>query len=146
MASSPKPASPRRKVPDNPFLGVREQHTSEIAEDYVEVIGDLISEKGEARAVDMAKRLGVTHVTVIRTVARLQKAGLVSTEPYRSIFLTEKGKNLAVTCKERHQLIVRFLQHLGVSEIVARHDAEGIEHHVSNETLAAMKRLTDRKR
>lgn len=109
------------------------------------MIGDLIGETGEARAVDLARRLGVTHVTVIRTVARLQKAGLVKTEPYRSIFLTPKGKRLAAACKQRHLLIVRFLRAIGVPESAARHDAEGIEHHVSRQTLAAMKKFVERK-
>lgn len=140
------PAASRRKSPpDNPFHGVRKQHNSEIAQDYAEVIGDLIGETGEARAVDLARRLGVTHVTVIRTVARLQKAGLVKTEPYRSIFLTPKGKRLAAACKQRHLLIVRFLRAIGVPESAARHDAEGIEHHVSRQTLAAMKKFVERK-
>jgi DtxR family manganese transport transcriptional regulator len=141
-----KDASVERKaLPDNPFRGVREQHTSEIAEDYVEVIADLIGEKGEARAVDLAKRLGVTHVTVIRTIARLQKAGLVKTEPYRSIFLTSKGGHLAAACKARHQLILRFLCELGIPEEIARQDAEGIEHHVSRQTLKAMEAFVDGK-
>src|SRR5580765_3909827 len=74
----------------------RREHANEIAEDYVEAIADLVAEVGEARVVDLAKRLGVTHVTVNRTVARLQNAGLVTSEPYRAIFLTEKGRTLAI--------------------------------------------------
>lgn len=120
----------------------RREHANEIAEDYVEAIADLVSELGEARVVDLAKRLGVTHVTVNRTIARLQKAGLVTSQPYRAIFLTEKGRTLAATCKTRHQTVVAFLRGLGISERVAEMDAEGIEHHVSPETLSAFKRHT----
>lgn len=120
----------------------RREHANEIAEDYVEAIADLVSELGEARVVDLAKRLGVTHVTVNRTIARLQKAGLVTSQPYRAIFLTEKGRTLAATCKTRHQTVVAFLRSLGISERVAEMDAEGIEHHVSPETLSAFKRHT----
>lgn len=119
----------------------RREHASEIAEDYVEAIADLIHETGEARVVDLAKRLGVTHVTVIRTVARLQQAGFVTSQPYRAIFLTEKGRHLAAECKSRHETVVSFLRSLGISERVAEMDAEGIEHHVSAETLAAFKTL-----
>ena len=125
----------------NPFRRVRTQHATETAQDYVEAIADLIAEKGEARAVDLAAKLGITHVTVIKTVTRLQKAGLVQTEPYRSIFLTDEGRKLAATCKARHQLIVEFLHVLGVSEETCQRDAEGLEHHVSEETLEAMKKL-----
>ena len=73
----------------------RQQHAQERAQDYVEAIADLISQHGEARATDLARSLGVTHVTVIRTVQRLQRNGLVTSLPYRSIFLTEAGRKLA---------------------------------------------------
>jgi Mn-dependent transcriptional regulator len=123
----------------------RREHANEIAEDYVEAIADLVTEVGEARVVDLAKRLGVTHVTVNRTVARLQNAGLVTSEPYRAIFLTEKGRTLATACKSRHETVVAFLRGLGIPERVAEMDAEGIEHHVSPETLSAFKRHTAQK-
>jgi DtxR family transcriptional regulator, manganese transport regulator len=115
----------------------RREHAVEIAEDYVEAIADLVAETGEARVVDLAKRLGVTHVTVNRTIVRLQKAGFVTSQPYRAIFLTAKGHDLAATCKSRHQTVVAFLRSLGIPERVAEMDAEGIEHHVSPDTLAA---------
>lgn len=117
----------------------RREHAHETAEDYVEAIADLISEVGEARIVDLAKRFGVTHVTVNRTIARLQKTGLVTTQPYRAIFLTPEGEQLAATCKARHEVVVQFLQSLGIPDHVAERDAEGIEHHVSPETLKAFK-------
>lgn len=122
----------------------RKAHTSEIAEDYVEVIADLIDGGGEARAVDIARRLGVTHVTVTKTVARLRTQGLVDSKPYRSIFLTPRGRQLAESARRRHDIVVRFLRAIGVSETTAQADAEGIEHHVSAETLAAFERLSRR--
>ena len=114
----------------------RREHANEIAEDYVEAIADLVTETGEARVVDLAKRLGVTHVTVNRTIARLQRTGYVTSQPYRAIFLTETGRGLAASCKERHEIVVAFLQSLGIPQHVAERDAEGIEHHVSPERLA----------
>lgn len=122
----------------------RKAHLSEIAEDYVEVIADLIDTNGEARAVDIAKRLGVTHVTVVKTIARLAREELVSTKPYRSIFLTESGRRLAEQARHRHRIVVRFLKSLGVSDAVANADAEGIEHHVSAETLQAFEQYCQR--
>ncbi len=119
----------------------RLQHAQERAQDYVEAIADLIALRGEARATDLAKSLGVTHVTVIRTVQRLQREGLVSTEPYRSIFLTDSGRRLAGKARARHEKVVAFLEALGVPSSAARADAEGIEHHVGSETLAAMERF-----
>ena len=117
----------------------RREHANEIAEDYVEAIADLMAETGEARVVDLANRLGVTHVTVNRTIVRLQKAGFVTSRPYRAIFLTDSGRRLAAACKARHGVVVAFLRSLGIPERVAEMDAEGIEHHVSPDTLAAFK-------
>ena len=117
----------------------RREHANEIAEDYVEAIADLVAETGEARVVDLAQRLGVTHVTVNRTIVRLQKAGLVTAQPYRAIFLTDSGRRMAASCKTRHETVVAFLRSLGIPERVAEMDAEGIEHHVSPDTLAAFK-------
>jgi DtxR family manganese transport transcriptional regulator len=118
----------------------RSDRASEIAQDYVEAIADLSASVGEARVTDLARRLGVTHVTVNRTLSRLQKAGYVNTKPYRAIFLTDSGHRLAEECKRRHEIVVAFLHSLGVSNKVAEMDAEGIEHHVSPETLAAFER------
>ena len=129
----------RRKDQAKNLSQTRREHANEIAEDYVEAIADLVAETGEARVVDLAKRLGVTHVTVNRTIGRLQKAGFVTSQPYRAIFLTERGQNLATKCKSRHETVVAFLRSLGIPEQVAQMDAEGIEHHVSRDTLAAFK-------
>ncbi len=118
----------------------RREHSTETAEDYAEAIAELSATVGEARAVDLARRLGVSHVTVIRTVGRLQRDGYVRTQPYRSIFLTDKGKRLAEASRLRHDIVVEFLRRLGVPEARAQADAEGIEHHVSPETLAVFKR------
>jgi len=106
----------------------------------VEAIAELTESVGEARAVELARRLGVSHVTVIRTVSRLQRDGYLSTRPYRAIFLTDKGVKLARESRERHHLVVEFLRSLGIPEPAVQADAEGIEHHVSAETLAAFRR------
>jgi len=123
------------------FRRSRRDRAVEITQDYVETIADLSVSLGEARVVDLARRLGVTHVTVNRTLARLRQAGYVNTRPYRAIFLTETGYKLAEECRRRHKTVVTFLRSLGIPEKVAEMDAEGIEHHVSPETLAAFERL-----
>lgn len=128
------------------FERVREAHSSEIAEDYVELIADLQDNLGEARAVDLANRLGVTAATVNGALKRLVRDGLVRTEPYRSVFLTEAGRDLAEQCRARHQLVHSFLVALGVDPVIAESDAEGLEHHVSTETLAAFERYLEHNR
>lgn len=147
-----KPSRPSRKTVRPSSLQAeslqqtRREHASEIAEDYVEAIADLGSAHGEARVVDLARRLGVTHVTVNRTLSRLQRDGYVVARPYRAIFLTESGRALAAQCQQRHITVVAFLRSLGVPEKNAELDAEGIEHHVSPETLAAFERHLRRQR
>src|SRR5271154_163967 len=97
----------------------RRDRAVETAQDYVEAIADLSASLGEARVVDLARRLGVTHVTVNRTLARLKRAGFVNTKPYRAIFLTGAGNRLAEECKRRHETVAAFLRKLGVSEKTA---------------------------
>jgi DtxR family manganese transport transcriptional regulator len=131
--------------PAENFHRSRRDHALETAQDYVEAIADLMSDQGEARVTDLARRFGVTHVTVNHTLARLKKIGFVNAKPYRAIFLTGAGQKLAVECKQRHETVVSFLRFLGISERIAELDAEGIEHHVSPETLAAFKRWLNKR-
>jgi DtxR family transcriptional regulator, manganese transport regulator len=126
------------KIRSAAFKRVRADHSAELAEDYVEMIADLIDDRGEARCTDVAMRLGVANATVVKTLKRLQTLGLVTQEPYRAIFLTTEGWRMADDARRRHALVEKFLLALGVSQETARIDSEGIEHHVSVETLRAM--------
>ena len=125
------------------FTHTRRARRKELAEDYVELIDDLIEANGEARLVEIARRMGVTHMTASKAVARLQRDGLVTTRPYRSIFLTGRGRKMALRSRRRHQIVLDFLKTIGVSDETARRDAEGIEHHVSEETLRAFTRISE---
>ena len=115
---------------------MRKAHQSEVTEDYVELIAELIETKGEARSVDIARYMGVTQPTVVKNLSRLQRDGFIRQEKYRSIFLTDKGSDLAEICRHRHRIIAAFLRHLGLDAETAEQDAEGMEHHVSDKTLA----------
>lgn len=140
--ASTKPSSSAALRGDTaaPHRKARNDHSHELAEDYVEVISELLKEQGEARLVDIAERLGVTHVTVTRTLTRLQKLGLVQRQRYRAIFLTRAGEKLALRVSHRHSIVLEFLLSLGVARATAENDAEGIEHHVSEATLRAFER------
>ena len=148
---------PRRSVPrkaplpdadihSEGFRQTREARRGALVEDYVELIADLIEDGNEARQVDIAARLGVAQPTVAKMLARLSTEGLVSRKPYRGVFLTEAGRKVAHESRARHQTVEAFLRCLGVSAETARIDAEGIEHHVSAETLEAFRRFIARKR
>jgi DtxR family manganese transport transcriptional regulator len=136
MKESAKFASRHRRT--------RRDHAMEMAEDYVEAIADIVEAQGSCRVVDLTKRFGVSHVTVTRTVARLQQSGFVVTEPYRPIRLTRKGFHVARRARRRHGIVLQFLLAIGVDPRVAAIDAEGIEHHVSSETLKRFRDFTRR--
>jgi DtxR family manganese transport transcriptional regulator len=142
-AESPSPAPVERAAR---FKRVRDAHQTELAEDYVELIADLIEEKGEARVVDLSERLGVTKATVNNTIQRLQRDGFVTSQPYRAIFLTDKGRKVAVASRERHLIVRDLLVALGVDAETADADAEGIEHHVSKATLEVFRRHLNKDR
>ncbi len=123
------------------FKKVRDAHKTENTEDYLEIIADLLNSKGEARIVDIANKLDIAQATANKTVQRLQNQGYVKKEPYRSIFLTLKGQEVASTSKKRHLTVLTFLKNLGLDIKTAETDAEGIEHHVSQKTLKKMKKF-----
>jgi DtxR family transcriptional regulator, manganese transport regulator len=127
-------------VVKNSLSKTRNDHSTEIAEDYVEAIADSIELNGICRCVNLVEKFSVTNATVNRTISRLVRDGYVRTEPYQPVDLTAKGRKLAMECKKRHQIVESFLLALGVSSAVAAADSEGIEHHVSKETLEAMKK------
>ncbi len=119
------------------FGKTRTAQSHALLEDYAELIADLLASGGEARATDIARRLGVSHATVIKTIARMKREGLATSRPYRGVFLTEAGDQLARRVKARHLLVVDLLIAVGVPAEAAQQDAEGIEHHVSDVTLRA---------
>lgn len=121
----------------------RKDHAAETAEDYVEAISAIAESGQPCRVTHLAERFGVSHVTVVRIIQRLVGEGLVVTERHRPIELTPKGKRLALDCRERHDLVYRFLLAIGVSEKIAAIDSEGIEHHVSTETLERFRQIAD---
>ncbi|MBO1073293.1 manganese-binding transcriptional regulator MntR [Roseomonas marmotae] len=115
----------------------RAGRASAVLEDYVELIDDLLREHGEARPTDLARRLGVSHATAIKSISRLKALGLAHSRPYRGVFLTAEGHALADKVRARHRLVVDLLLAVGVPPEVAESDAEGLEHHVSDTTLEA---------
>ncbi|WP_439576412.1 manganese-binding transcriptional regulator MntR [Elioraea sp.] len=141
MPDPDDPAPPDAPAEAARHASARSARASALTEDYVEIIADLLAREGEARPTDIARRLGVAHATAIKTIARLKRDGLAHARPYRGVFLTDAGIALARRVKARHQTVVAFLGAIGVPEAIAEADAEGIEHHVSDETLAAFERF-----
>ena len=139
-------AAAANTMPEEPtqalrFGKARTARSVALLEDYVELIADLIAAQGEARATEIAKRLGVSHPTAIKSLGRLKREGLVTAQPYRGVFLTEAGRVLADRVRARHRLIVELLLAVGVPPEVAEADAEGMEHHVSEAAIEAFERF-----
>ena len=129
------------------FGKARTAQSATLLEDYVELIADLHAAGGEARPIDIARRLGVSHPTAAKSIARLKREGLATAKPYRGVFLTEAGQDLATRVRARHRLMVEVLRAVGVPAEAAEADAEGMEHHASDATLEAFARfLGGRKR
>lgn len=117
--------------------------TSVAAEDYLEKIEQLISRKGYARVVDIAAELKISQASVTAMVQKLDGEGFVKYEKYRGMVLTSTGLEVARRIAHRHQLLTEFLRAIGVAdEKVIYDDVEGMEHHISPETFAAIEALT----
>ncbi len=134
------------ELPEEPtqarrFGKTRTAQSHALLEDYAELIADLLATGGEARPTDIARRLGVSHATAIKAISRLKREGLATARPYRGVFLTEAGEQLAARVRLRHRLVVDLLLAVGVPLEAAEQDAEGLEHHVSDTTLAAFSRF-----
>jgi DtxR family manganese transport transcriptional regulator len=128
-------------LPPKSHHRTRQDHATEVAEDYVEAIAAAINSSGQCRAMDLVAQFDVTYATVTNTIRRLQRDGYVETAPYQPISLTAKGRRLADRSQQRHEIVRAFLKRLGISARTAEVDSEGIEHHVSKETLKAMQRV-----
>ncbi len=136
----------RPAAPSQTFRKARADHATETAQDYVEAVSDIVRNQGECRVKDLSELLGVSHVTVSRAVARFQQQRLITTEPYRPIRLTAKGEQLAAESRRRHEIVLAFLEAIGVPKRDSRRDAEGIEHHVGQVTLRCMERFIRQRR
>ena len=110
-------------------------------EDYVEVVYELILEKGYARIIDIGGHLHVSSPTATKMIQKLADEGLVQYERYRGIALTDAGTELAKRLRERHELLTRFLRLLGADDATAHRETEGIEHHLEPGTLARIEAL-----
>jgi DtxR family manganese transport transcriptional regulator len=119
------------------FVRVRQDHAREMAEDYAELVLELEA-AGTVRPADLARGLGVSHVTVLRALERLARNGIIIRDEQQGILLSPGGEALGKACMARHRLVVSFLEQLGVPSEVAAVDAEGMEHHLSPVTLERM--------
>ena len=111
----------------------------ESAEDYLEAILVLSKQGGGVRSVDIASMLGVSKPSVSHAMKLLREDGYIAMDRYGTVTLLEKGEEIAVRIYERHQVLTKMLEGLGVSEEVAKADACKLEHDISNESFEKIK-------
>lgn len=112
-------------------------------EDYVEVVYELILEKGYARVIDIGAHLHVSSPTATKMIQKLAEEGLVEYERYRGIALTDAGTDLAKRLRHRHDVLTQFLKLLGLDDASAHRQVEGIEHHLEADAIERIDKLLD---
>jgi len=125
----------------------RKEHTSHLGspaiEDYLEQIHNLIISKGYARVVDIAKNLGVSQASVTNMIQKLDAEGFVVYERYRGVILTEEGGKVGAEIARRHEVLTRLLAGFGLDPKTVHEDVEGMEHHISRQTLDVLTLLME---
>ena len=124
-----------RNVARNVKKEGEEEDRTDRMEDYLEVIYELVQQKGYATTIDISKCLNVSSPSVTKMMQRLDESRYLDYEKYRGIRLTQHGTDVAQNIHKRHSLLAEFLKMIGVDEDTANRDAEGIEHHLHPETL-----------
>ena len=112
-------------------------------EDYLERIYKLIDQKGYARVSDIAEGLEVHPSSVTKMIQKLDKDEYLIYEKYRGLVLTSKGKKIGKRLVDRHQLLEEFLTMIGVKEENIYNDVEGIEHHLSWDSITRIETLVE---
>lgn len=135
---------------DNRLRVIRDAHSSkreavelhtDRMEDYLEVIYELINQKGYATAIDISESLNVSSPSVTKMLQRLDESKYLKYEKYRGVDLTNEGIAVAENIREKHHLLAEFLEMIGVDRNIANLDAEGIEHHLHPETLKKLQQF-----
>jgi Mn-dependent DtxR family transcriptional regulator len=110
-------------------------------EDYLEMIYKLIEQKGYARVSDIAEALDLHPSSVTKMIQKLDQGKYLVYEKYRGLVLTSKGKKMGKRLVDRHYLLEQFLRLIGVSEDFVYQDVEGIEHHLSPDSIFCLENL-----
>jgi Mn-dependent DtxR family transcriptional regulator len=112
-------------------------------EDYLECIYKLIEQKGYARTSDIAENLQVHPSSVTKMIQKLDKDHYLIYEKYRGLVLTANGRKIGKRLLKRHQLLEQLLQIIGVREENIYKDVEGIEHHLSWDSITCIESLVE---
>ena len=112
-------------------------------EDYLECIYKLIEQKGYARASDIAEVLQVHPSSATKMIQKLDKDQYLIYEKYRGLILTANGRKMGKRLLMRHQLLEELLHMIGVREENIYKDVEGIEHHLSWDSITCIESVVE---
>lgn len=126
---------------ENPTRAAQAAASSQSTEDYLERIHELIEQHGYARPIDIAAALGIRQSSVTKMMQRLHERGLANYAKHRGLTLTAEGERRALEVRRRHETVSHFLRMLGVDENCLQKDTEGIEHHISPETMKKLEQF-----
>ncbi len=119
-------------------------HLQESGEMYLETIYTLLKKKTNVRSIDICEEMGFSKPSVSRAVSLLRSGGYLNMDKDGYLTLTESGLEAATKIYERHKLLTSLLTSIGVPEDIAESDACKIEHHISDESFAAIKKYVDK--
>ncbi|MDR3216695.1 MAG: metal-dependent transcriptional regulator [Clostridiaceae bacterium] len=111
----------------------------ESGENYLETILLLQKERGTVRSVDIVAELRYSKSSVSRAVGILKKAGFIAVDGAGVITFTDEGRARVERLYERHLVLTRFLEGLGVDRETAEEDACRIEHVISDKVYAVIR-------
>ena len=117
------------------------KESSTTREDYLEIISELVELKGYATTLDISRYMNVSPPSVTKMLQKLDEKGYLEYEKYHGINLTEKGKRLADTIRQKHGILLDFFEILSVGKDIADQDVEGIEHHLNPKTIKQLRKF-----
>ena len=109
-------------------------------EDYLKVISGLQEVKGYAPALDIASNLSVSPASVSKMLRRLDENGYIKYEKYYAVELTSRGRLVGHSIRQKHSVLLEFFEILGIKDVVANEDVEGLEHYLSSKTLKQLRK------
>lgn len=115
------------------------------AEDYLEAMLMLKEQRGFIRSVDIADKLAVSKPSVSYAVKNLEEGGYLTKDHSGFITLTDSGFEIADRIYQRHKFLTDFFENIGVNSETAHDDACKVEHDISDETFAALKKFAKKK-
>ena len=135
------PQTSRRLRPNGKLSAHHRGGATESMEDYLERIAEIVADQGFVSVTDVAERLDIQRASVSVMIKRLAELGYLNHIPYRGFTLTAAGAKIAARVRARHETLTEFFKMLGLSDASLEKDVEGIEHHISSETLQQFRQL-----